>query len=164
MWCQEWYSLRHSTKKHDRGAQTPISFGTVVRALRLAASQWLSLDSLNTPQNAYMSQDNKVLYQDCRPTDGLSFHLFAKGMVARMGDYSWPSVALLDRHIRALDHFLDRQFYEATSDVQRRDIALAGLANLVLWLGWLRSAECFGLNWEDCSILEPEDYGQADLP
>ncbi|CAJ1946038.1 unnamed protein product [Cylindrotheca closterium] len=118
----------------------------------------------NTPQNAYMSQDNKVLYQDCRPTDSLSFHLFAKGMVARMGDYSRPSVALLDRHIRALDHFLDRQFYEATSDVQRRDIALAGLANLVLWLGWLRSAECFGLNWEDCSILEPEDYGQADLP
>ncbi|CAJ1959797.1 unnamed protein product [Cylindrotheca closterium] len=111
-----------------------------------------------------MSQDNKVLYQDCQPTDSLSFHLFAEGMVARMGDYSRPSVALLDRHIQALGRFLDRQFHEATSNIQRQDIALAGLANLVLWLGWLCSAECFGLNWEDCSILEPEDYGQADLP
>ncbi|CAJ1934806.1 unnamed protein product [Cylindrotheca closterium] len=163
MWCQEWYSLRHSTRKYDKDVQTPISFNSV-RALRSAASQWFALESLNTPQNAYMSQDKKVLYQDCRPTDNLTFHLFAKGMVTRMGDYSRPSVALLDRHIRYLMNSLENHFAEATTETQKRDISLAGLATLTLWLGWLRSAECFGINWEDCSILEHEDYAQADLP
>ena len=164
MWCQLWYSLRHTTKKYDRDVHLPISFGTV-RALRSAASQWLALDALNAaPSGSYMTQEKKVVHQECRPTDGLAFQYFAKGMVERMGDQPKPSVALLDRHVRFLDSDLDQKFLRATSDLERRDIALAGLANLTLWLGWLRSGECFSINWEDSDVLKPEDSGREDLP
>ena len=164
MWCQEWYSLRQSTRKYDKNVQVPISFSTI-RALRSAASQWLALDSLNSSATgSFMNSDKKVIHQDCRPTDGLSYQYFAKGMVERLGDQPRPSVALLDRHVRTFDEELEAMFLEATSDLQRRDIALAGFANLALWLGWLRSAECFGINWEDAHALEPLDSAQADLP
>ncbi|CAJ1968848.1 unnamed protein product [Cylindrotheca closterium] len=163
MWCQEWYSLWQSRKKYDRDVQTPISFGTI-RAVRSAVFQWLSLDAINSSHAAYMSADKKIVYQSCRPTDNLSFQLFAKGMVARLGDHTRPSVALLDRHVRFLDSALDQMFLDAENAFQRRELSLAGLANLTLWLRWLQSSECFGLNWEDCSLVEPADHAVEDLP
>ena len=48
---------------------------------------------------AVLTKDNKVLFQKCRPTDSLISTLFAKGMVARLGETVRPSVALLDCHI-----------------------------------------------------------------
>ncbi|CAJ1938790.1 unnamed protein product [Cylindrotheca closterium] len=105
-----------------------------------------------------MSADKKVIYQSYRPTYKLTFQLYAKGMVARLGDHTCPSVALLDRHVRFLDSALAKTFLDAKNDFQRRKLSLAGLANLTLWLGWLQSSECFGLNWEDCSLVEPADH------
>ncbi|CAJ1940466.1 unnamed protein product [Cylindrotheca closterium] len=137
MWCQEWYSLWQSRKRYDHDVQTPISFSTI---------PWLSLDAINSLQAAYMSADKKAVYQSCRPTDNLSFQLFAKGMVARLGDHTCPSVALLDCHVHFLDSALDQMFLDAENNFQHRKLSLAGLVNLTLWLGWLRSSERFGLN------------------
>ncbi|CAJ1945413.1 unnamed protein product, partial [Cylindrotheca closterium] len=124
-----------------------------------------ALDALTAkPDQAYLTRDNKLLYQDCRPTDSLQYTFMAKGMVSRLGDDPKPSMALLDRHVRCLDSDLDALFRAATNPVEKRDIALAGLANLSLWLGWLRSSECFDLNWDDVECLEPEDGDKEELP
>ncbi len=44
------------------------------------------------------------------------------------------------------------------------ELALAGLANLFLWLGWLRSSKTFGLHWHDLQTTEPADGPLDDLP
>jgi hypothetical protein len=85
-------------------------------------------------------------------------------MMARIGDDSKPSVALLDGQIRAFDAELNTSFLRAGSAIARRDFALAGLANLTFWLGWLRTSECFGITWNDCSLLDPDRGPEMDLP
>jgi hypothetical protein len=95
--------------------------------------------------SAFMDQQRRVLEQPCRVTDGLGYTLYSAGMRTRVGDETHPSVALLDCHVCALNKELNRSFLASTSHLERRQIALAGLANLFLWLGWLRSSECFDL-------------------
>ncbi len=85
-------------------------------------------------------------------------------MRARVGDETHPSVALLDCHVRELDQELNRSYLASTSNLERRELALAGLANLFLWLGWLRSSECWDLTWEDLMVIEPADSATVDLP
>jgi len=85
-------------------------------------------------------------------------------MRARVGDEPVPSMALLDRHVRYVDLELNLRYRQTTSFAERRDVALAGLANLFLWLGWIRSGECFELAWADVTCLEPADGPQLDLP
>ena len=72
---------------------------------------------------------------------------------------------LLDRHVRSLDVHLDRLYRTSTSETEQRSIALAGTANLFLWLGWLRSSEVFGLRWCNVVDVTPPDEGPSlDLP
>jgi hypothetical protein len=90
--------------------------------------------------------------------------MFAKGMSIRVGCESIPSVALLDRHVRWLDRDLDQRYRRATTPDARRELAQAGLANLIFWLGWLRSTEGFSLRWEDVAVTLPADGPSLDLP
>ncbi|CAJ1959462.1 unnamed protein product [Cylindrotheca closterium] len=99
-----------STRKFDRDVQVPLSFGTI-QQLRSATFQFHALDALTAkPDQAYLTRDNKLLYQDCRPTDSLQYTFMAKGMVSRLGDDPKPSMALLDQHVRCLDSELDALF------------------------------------------------------
>lgn len=164
MWCQEAYSLRRSTKRREAQGDLTLAFSTI-RQLRSAASQFMAWDAMIAhPQAAYLDQQRRLVYQTCRPTDGLSYTLHTQGMSSRLGDEARPSVALLDRQVRFLDQDLDRRFRQATCPMARRDLALAGLANLSLWLGWLRSAETFGINWVDVETVEPRHGPLVDLP
>jgi hypothetical protein len=142
-----------------------LAFSTV-RQLRSAASQFLTWDMMVAhPEAAFMDQQRRVLAQPCRPTDGLSYYtLHASGMRARIGDQTHPSVALLDSHIRFFDAELNRAYLRSSNAHDRRQHALAGFANLLLWLGWLRSSEVFGLTWQDFQTIEPEDSAVLDLP
>ena len=164
MWCQEFYSLRKAYDKRDKGNMIPLAY-TTIRHLRSAASQYCALDAIvSDPSGAVLTKDQKVLFQRCRPTDSLISSLFAKGMLSRLGDESKPSVALLDCHIRELDRELNAMYYAAESPLEKRDLALAGFANLALWLGWLRSSECFDAEWTDISAVEPHQSARHDLP
>lgn len=165
MWCQEAYSLRHSpSKRNEDPALSTLAFSTI-RQLRSAASQFLTWDLMVArPSAAFMDNHKRVIEQPCRPTDGLAYTLHATGMGTRIGNQTRPSVALLDRHVRHLDHTLDQQYLASTSLLTRYALALAGLANLLLWLGWLRSSECFGLTWSDFRVIEPCDSATVDLP
>jgi hypothetical protein len=85
-------------------------------------------------------------------------------MSIRVGSESVPSVALLDRHVRWLDRDLDRRYRRTKTPDARRELAQAGLANLIFWLGWLRSTEGFSLRWMDVDVTLPVDGPSLDLP
>jgi len=163
MWLHEAYSLRTSPRLSAEGQNLTLAMDTI-RQLRSAASHYLTWEAMMThPDQAFLDSSQRLLHVPCRATDGLAFTLFTKGMGARVGNETRPSVALLDRHIRFMDAALLRFFRHATSPHLRRKWALAGLANLVFWLGWLRSAETFHLRWCDFHIIRPEDGARHDL-
>lgn len=164
LWCQEAYSLREPSARRARQDELFVSYAAV-RQLRAAASQFYAWDMLVTnPGAAFMNRERRVIALPCRSTDSLSYTIHAGGMSARIGTHARPSVPLLDRHVRAFDRQLNDAFLRARSPATRRRIALAGLSNLLLWLGWLRSSEAFGLRWQDIFVLPPHLSAQMDLP
>jgi hypothetical protein len=163
MWAQLSYSLQSGRRKTSDG--TCMTLAYAIRQLRSAVSQYMAWDMMvRYPGNVYMDQGKRIIHQACRPTDSLGATLFASGLKARIGSESRPSVALLDRHVRCMDADLDRRYRAATTPAVRDELAKAGLANLSLWLGWLRSAENFELQWAQVSMVEPADGPSVDLP
>lgn len=71
---------------------------------------------------------------------------------------------MLHRHVAYLDRELLLQYRQETDDFRRQDLALAGLLNIVLWLGWLRSSEALGAEWTDLHVTLPADGPSLDLP
>jgi hypothetical protein len=98
-----------------------------------------------------------------RAEDDLSSSLFATGLGACLGEESTPSMALLDRHVRFLDSDLDRRFLAARTPEELRELSLAGLANTLFWLAWVRSTEGFSLSWSDITVIAPQDGATLDL-
>jgi len=168
MWAHEFYSLQKSRANQHRTVPPPdrptISLDTV-RKLRSAMSQFETLSLLVTEPGRIVADQHQVWINDCRLTDSYSLALFMTGMGSRIGSNSSPSIALLDRHVRWLDNDLNRRFLMSGSDsTSRWDLALAGFANLILWLGWLRSGETFGLTWNTIEAIQPQDGPSVDLP
>ena len=164
MWCQESYSLRRSSGRRARDAAVGVSYDAI-RQLRSAVSQLHTWESLVAdPATGFVDNQRRLLHLPCRPTDAVGFTHHARGLATRIGTKSRPSVALLDRHVRHLDRALDRSYSQALTYAERRRFALAGLANLLLWLGWLRSSEVFSLCWSDIGVTVPRDGPSVDLP
>lgn len=160
MWIHESYSLRPSTKFAD----STVAWASI-RQLRSAASQFLGWEMLvRDPGSTFMDQQQRVLQLPCRATDNYSFNLFTKGMSSRLGTESTPATALLYRHVVYMDQTFLSNYRSATSSDTKRRWAMAGTANLVLWLGWLRSSECFSLSWADVSLVLPNNGPTYDLP
>jgi hypothetical protein len=163
-WAMLSYSLQQGRRKTTDGHYMTLSYSTV-RQLRSAASQYMAWDMMvRFPGKVYMDQSKRLIQQPCRATDSFGATMFASGFKARIGDESRPSVALLDRHVRWLDNDLNQRYEAARTDEVRNEIAKAGLANLSLWLGWLRSAENFELEWRSVKVVEPADGPSVDLP
>lgn len=166
MWAQLDQSLALSpTRKLSDGSASTVSAETV-RQLRSAASQWYTwILLLEHPGSLlHSSKDKQLTVQQCRPTDSHAATLFHKGFSTRLGIDVRPSVALLRRHVVWLDNHLSERFLAATSDAARRELCRAGLANMVLYLGWLRSNECFSTLWSDYSVTSPRNSASLDLP
>lgn len=160
MWIHESYSLRTSSKHND----TTVAFATI-RHLRSAASQLLGWEMLvRDPSSTFQDTQQNVIQLPCRPTDSYSFTLFTKGMSGRLGTASSPATPLLFRHVLYMDRTFNANYKSASSLQSKRQWAMAGVANLILWLGWLRSTETFSLTWADVSMVLPEDGPSQDLP
>jgi hypothetical protein len=164
MWAQEAYSLRLSSGRVDiSGSPLFVQFSTV-RQLRSAASQFFSWDTMiSRPGASVLDENKRILHLSCRPTDDLSSSLFATGLGTRLGEESAPSMALLDRHVRFLESDLDCRFLAARTPDALREFSLAGLANLLFWLAWVRSTEGFSLSWSDITVVAPQDGATLDL-
>ena len=163
MWLMESYSLRTSAIR-GTGERKFLS-NSAIRPLRSAASQYQAWDLMVAqPSSAYFDKHKRLICQSVRPTDGLGCSLFAAGIAARIGENVMPSIALLDRHVRSLMADLEESYLSARTPQARRKAALAGLASLLLWLGWLRSSETFNLCWHDFDVVEPADGPSRDLP
>ena len=114
--------------------------------LRSTASKYLLWDHVMTsPSIAYLNQQKQLLTQQCCPTENVSSTLHATGMKARLGTQTNPSIPLLDRHVRFLNNNLNRRFLYVNTSQSKLELALAGILNLILWLGWLRLAEALTL-------------------
>jgi hypothetical protein len=63
-----------------------------------------------------------------------------------------------------LDQELNQAYLCCRTPQEKSTCALGGLANLLLWLGWLWSSETFCLEWRNLLIVEPDDSASMDLP
>lgn len=167
MWAQLAYGLRRGSSRRTNNTDIDpprLAFSTI-RSVRSAASQFFAWDAMvSRPSGSFLDEKDRLIYQPVRPTDSLSYSLFSGGMRARIGDESRPAMPLLDRHVRSLDLYCEQAYRNAATDSDRRLFALAGSATLLLWLGWLRSSEVFGLRWCDVEITTPANGPTLDLP
>ena len=163
-WAQLRYSLRPSTAPGNE--DSAVSFNTV-RQLRSAASHFATLNLLAShPEQAQMNPRTGqiVVAPQGRFTDGIGCHYFATGFASRVGTATRPAAPLLDRHVRGIDKDLETRYLSATTLSLRAELCKAALANLSLWLGWLRSMECFNLLWRDVHVTRPRDYALKEMP
>lgn len=159
-WAEEAYSTRKSPAK---GRDT-VSFDTTRKIL--SATRWShTVTTLITdgkdwvyPEKGDWIRKEQILLADA-PMSRLT-----KGLRGRVGDDSRPSRALTDKQVRAFDSFFDDKFLECTEPSQKRYWAMAGLANQLLWLGWLRARELLDLRWMDIEVTRPADGPTEGLP
>lgn len=165
MWCQETYGLREGRRtKPGSQRKERVTFATV-RQLRSAVAHWEAWAwVVARPGVGHFDQSKRLVNATCRATDSATYALFSKGLAVRTGTEAKPSKSLLLRHISFLDSHLHGRYETETDPLQQREFALAGLFNLLLWLGWLRASEVIGLCWEDIHITPPQDGPQLDLP
>jgi hypothetical protein len=163
MWAQERYLLRPGGPRSTPG--DPVVFGTA-RGIRSAANMYYTWlyhlahgDTAVTNDRHVVSMANNPV-----PNQTLSYSLMTTGMRNRRGDIPQPSVALLARHVHWIDNHLETSYTNASTPVQRRLLARAGMANLGAWLGWLRGGELFGLDWDGVSVIEPGTGAAHDIP
>jgi len=159
-WAQLHYSLSPGKEKDSTNA-----FGTT-RKLRSAASFYYLWDM----QIAYPGQAMRDLHRRgiivpySSPTDEMIFTIQNGGMARRMGTAVRSSWALQHRHIKFIDDQLLQAYHSAPSDQVRHEIAAAGTANMLLWLGWLRGGECFSLQRDDVKVIHPAEGPRHGLP
>ena len=158
-WAELQYSLRPGNSKHrDR-----VAFGTV-RMLRSAVAWHNTVSAvISSTGIRYEARTRRITGTHLCPTDEAMMTRFTEGMRRRLGDDPRPSYALLFRHVKAMDRFYSEK-YTAAVGSERRRWALAGLANTLLWLGWLRATELMDLRWCDVTAVQPGDGAQHDLP
>lgn len=162
LWCQEAFSLKASHVVRNQDQDRTLSF-TTIRQFRSAVGHYQLTDLVNTnPTGAYLNRSRQLVMGPGRGTDSVAFTTHAAGMSSRLGTHTQPSVALEDRHVRFLDNELDLLYATATTDEARREIALAGFANVALWIYWFRSREAFDSDWESISIGTPHPLDHRD--
>ena len=143
----------------------PTASFSSIRSLRSAASQYYGWSLISSHQGSdWYFQDRRLLHGNVRPTDSAAFELFTRGLSSRLGDQSVPSTALLGRHVRGIDRYFESLYLSAPTVSARREYALAGFANLLLWFSWLRGGETFSLTWGDIDIIWPEEATAYELP
>jgi hypothetical protein len=165
MWLQQQYSLRPGGFRAGEQNESAVSWSTV-RGLRSAISQFYSWD-LTIAQPTTTMQDSMkrpVMVNGCLPTDSLGYSYMSSGMSRRLGDNVRPSTALLARHIMWIDKHFEYLYRSATTQKRRRLLCRAALVNVAAWLGWLRAAEAFGLEWIDMEVTEPHLGPTVGLP
>jgi hypothetical protein len=81
-----------------------------------------------------------------------------------LGNNPKPSVVLLILHVQWLADYYELLYRQATDPLVRVNACRAAVTHLLLYLGWLRALETFGVRWMDLTIVEPADGPTVGLP
>jgi hypothetical protein len=160
-----WAQLDHTLQPGKLEGST-LKFSSS-RADRSAASAYYQWDlAMSRPEQAMTAGKGETCWvtEHVLPTEEMAYTHFSAGLRRRMGDTAAKSHALGFPHLRHLDKQFEAQFQSAHTDNQRHTAAAAGTANLIFWLGWLRSMEGFSLKPEDIHITPPTLGPTKGLP
>jgi hypothetical protein len=161
MWAQLDHTL-HPGKQEGSTVKYSSS-----RADRSAASAYFQWDlAMSRPEQAMTAGKGETCWvtEHVLPTEEMAYTHFSTGLKRRMGDVAVKSHALRLAHIQHLERQFEAQFQGAYTSSQRHTAAAAGAANLLFWLGWLRSMEGFALKVEDITITLPNQGPTKGLP
>jgi hypothetical protein len=137
----QWAQLGFSLRQNRAGER--VKFGTVCQ-LRSAANMFYMVDSqLAYPHQTMKSKSHVSFQSHVTPPDSAMLTFATKGMERRLGSHSKPSWALLHVHIKWIDDCLHEAWQNAPTTSDCHNLAIAGFANLMFYLGWLRGGELF---------------------
>jgi hypothetical protein len=116
------------------------------------------------PHQTMKSQSRVSFQSHVAPPDSAMLTFATKGLERRLGSHSKPSWALSHVHLKWIDDCLDQAWNQAPTDSDRHNLAIAGFANLMFYLGWLRGGELFDCAPEDLIVTLPEAAAARGLP
>ena len=159
-WSMEHYTTYPSSKK---GHVPTWNTGRSQRSALSLYSSWAA--AFCFPHHSYKDNDNRVLsVLAISPSDNILSRMTAGGIGARLGTESRPSQALSHHHIHWNQRYRHHLLTPKSSLPLQYEIAAAQCAELIAWLGWLRSTELFNLRMEDVELVPPEQGAVYDLP
>jgi hypothetical protein len=157
VWAQLLYSLR--VYKGN-----PIKFNTI-RMIRSVASSFYTWDLHYTfPGRVRRDGGRDEVCDFVLPSEEAGVTFATKGLARRIGTQTKPSWALSHIHIAYLDQRLREAYSKSTDDAYRHELACAGFANILGYLGWLRGTELFEARYEDLTIIPPNAGATYGLP
>ena len=161
LWDMEWYTLQDSRN----GSGERIRYNTA-RHLRSALHCLLSWEAALLPEGlAFRVKDRLHMPPLVSPSGSLVVQLTTSGMERRLGTDSNPSIALQATHVRQNVTWRDETIQSLRHHPAKlRQLYMAQLAETLLWLGWLRGAELFGLRWQDVELVRPSPQPRYGLP
>ena len=162
-----WSQLDH-TLQPGKAPGSHVKFSSS-RQTRSAVSAFYAWDlAISRPEQATLSGTGKgersLTASHVVPTDELCYSHFTYGLKRRMGDTAKKSTALRFRHIEFLDAQFEASYQSAPTNDLGHEAAAAGTANLLFWLGWVRSREGFSLTKADVVLTLPPDGPRKGLP
>lgn len=160
-----WAQLDH-TLHPGKAEGSTVKFSSS-RADRSAASAYYQWDlAMSRPEQAMTAGKGEASWvtEHVLPTEEMAYTHFSSGLKRRMGNLATKSHALRFAHIQHLEKQFEAQFQSAANSNQRHTAAAAGTANLIFWLGWLRSAEGFSLKASDIVVTPPPMGPTKGLP
>jgi hypothetical protein len=161
-----WAQLDH-TLQPGKAEGSHVKFSSA-RQTRSAVSAFYQWDvAISRPEQAMTTGKGhgKLLTTPyVLPTDEISYTHFSAGLKKRMGDSAKKSTALRFKHILFLNEQFELSYQAGTTVMARHEAAAAGTANLLFWLGWLRSNEGFSLTRADIEVTHPRQGPKKGLP
>lgn len=162
-WNIEYYTTKLSRRSKDG---TP-RFNTArqYRSAYSSFSAWCA--ALCLPHNTFRDDKRRLLtLPTVGPSDTVSASMISHGMSVRLGTHSTPSMALHHDQVHRNQELraLALQNTSPTSLHRRYLLICAQCIELVGWLCWLRSSECFGLQRRHIEIVEPKNHAIYNFP
>jgi hypothetical protein len=98
------------------------------------------------------------------PTDEIGYTHFSAGLKKRMGQPAKKSTALRFPHIAFLNDQFELSYQAGLTPASLHEAGAVWTANLLFWLGWLRSNEGFALTRADIEVTHPTQGPKKGLP
>lgn len=161
-WCMLHKSIQYSPRAKENNR---VGFNTL-RVLRSGAAAYMAFSRAVFEPSHILRENKRVFgHSFLSFTDNVASQFFNKGMSVRLGTKVTPSKVLLSRHIHWNQTYRLRLLRSGClSPLEEYILIAAQVVELLGWLGWLRSGECFALAREDFLLIRPEDGERAGLP